>query len=278
MVITVSVGLAVAMISVAQNAHSLWLANLGFAVAYLFILAALVWALGAWLTSEFLEAKADAEYWNKQSPRVYRKWKRSVTFGIIGLAAIAILVTALFHRDKIVSLSNAPTNNLRKTPRPLMTLLISPSAFPVSVPPRSTLYILPIHPFQTFMDGASLHEYVNSCAVDRPWPSQEEIDSKPANSYEEVRNIEITNHGSDTMESGRIAFDVLYNESFAGGCMAPPKSLAPAQRDVISIPTLDQGETFQFVAMNQTAGCAWLLPPETITVKMANDDGTPMCR
>src|SRR5258706_11952083 len=154
---------------------------------------------------------------------------------------------------------------------PLITIKLHPSAFPVSVPPRITLRILPLHPFQTFTDAASqLHEYDNECSTDRPWPSEKEIDSKPANSYEEVRAVEITNHGPGTFESGRIILGIRYSHSFGGGCMGAQS--AQTQEDVVSIPTLDQGQAFAFVAVNQTDGCAWLLPPGAITVKMAGDD------
>jgi hypothetical protein len=91
------------------------------------------------------------------------------------------------------------------------------------------------------------------------------------NGYEEVREVEITNHSQGTIEGGKIVFTLAYNGSFAGGCMAPPKS-AQTQNDVIFIPALDPGKTFEFVAVNQTAGCAWLLPSEKITVKMASDE------
>jgi hypothetical protein len=165
---------------------------------------------------------------------------------------------------------NAPVHASRMVP--LITIKLHPSAFPVSVPPRTTLHILPLHPFQTFSDAASqLHEYDNQCSTDRPWPSEKEISSKPANSYEEVRAVEITNHGPGTLESGRIVWGIRYNNSFGGGCTAP-RQPAPTQEDVVSVPTLDQGQTFAFVSVNQTDGCAWLLPPDTIQVKMAGDD------
>jgi hypothetical protein len=157
---------------------------------------------------------------------------------------------------------------------PFISIKIEPSVFPVSVSPHSVLSILPLHPYQTFTDTSSeLHVYENPCSIERPWPSQKEIDSKSDDSHEEVRHIKITNHAQETIESGKIAFIVRYNQSFGGGCMAPPKSDA-SQTDVISIPTLDSGKAFEFVSVNQTNKCAWLLPPDSITVKMANDDRT----
>lgn len=181
-----------------------------------------------------------------------------------------VYIAALLWFAKFLTQSTTAT----AAPHPLITVKIHPSAFPVSVPPRTTLDILPLHPFQAFTDAASqLHEYDNECSVDRPWPSEKEISSKSAKSYEEVRAVEITNHGPGTLESGRIVWRVRYNHSFGGGCMAPPQS-AQTQEDVVSIPTLDQGQTFTFVAVNQTDGCAWLLPPDTIKVKMAGDNST----
>ena len=190
---------------------------------------------------------------------------------ILFRASIAVvLLLVVWSLDLWAPKPNAPVHVSRMVP--LMTMKLRPSAFPVSVPPRTTLHILPLHPFQTFTDAASqLHEYDNECSTDHPWPSEKEISSKPANSYEEVRAVEITNHGPGTLESGRIVFGVRYNQSYAGGCVVPPQS-AQTQDDVVSIPTLDQGQAFAFISVNQTDGCAWLLPPDTIRVKMAGDE------
>jgi hypothetical protein len=155
---------------------------------------------------------------------------------------------------------------------PLFTLKTANAGLPVSVPPRSTLLILPLHPYQTFTHANShLHEYENDCSEARNWPSQAEIDSKSVDGYEEVLRIEIANHSQAAMESGVAAFDILYGESFGGGCIVP-RSREPQQRDVVSIPALDPGHSFEFVAVNQTDRCAWLLLPTKITVKMENDE------
>lgn len=190
---------------------------------------------------------------------------------LIGTIVLLLAVTALHLSFPIPKLATATPEGAAKQ-TPLITLKIHPSAFPVSVPPRSTLYILPLHPFQGFTESQShLHEYDNSCPNDQFWPSASEIQSRPLNAYEEVRAVDVTNHGPGAMESGRIVFQVRYNQSFAGGCTAPPQG-SPVQTDVISIPTLDQGKTFEFVSVNQTAGCSWLLPPDSMTVKMAADE------
>ena len=51
-----------------------------------------------------------------------------------------------------------PTTPLR--PAPLITMEIHPSPFPVSLPPGSTLRILPLHPYQTFTPAPRVRELV----------------------------------------------------------------------------------------------------------------------
>jgi hypothetical protein len=224
------------------------------------------------MTSRFFLASAwlilVAGVWGVAWVRWYEhRWRITITAALI-LLLVAFLIDRAFPMPKTrATLSDGALKHA-----PLITIKIHPASFPVSVPSHSTLYILPLHPFQTFTDAAShLHEFGNSCSEEHLWPTQKEIGSRPANSYEEVRKVELTNHSQDTMESGRIVFTLAYNESFAGGCVAPPKS-AQTQNDVIFIPALDPGKTFEFVAVNQTAGCAWLLPPDKITLKMASDE------
>jgi hypothetical protein len=237
-------GLALAMASLAQNAHSIFLVHLGFGLTYLFLLLALLWIINACANAT---TKAG--------------WVLAFLLIVAGIGA-----TVLFHIDKIRSLRPV-------RPTPLFTIKVSNSAFPVSVPSRSTLLILPLHPYQTFTDAASrLHEYENDCAEARNWPSPEEINSKAVNGYEEVRHIEVTNHSQNSMESGRVVFDILYGKSFAGECSTPPASATPQQHDVVSIPALDPGKSFEFVAVNQSDRCAWLLTPTQIGVKMATDE------
>jgi hypothetical protein len=200
-------------------------------------------------------------------------FRRKVSWRVLAAAVLSLCIFVLDWLAPKPAAAKPAVAVASAHPVPFITMKIHPAAFPVSVPSRTTLHILPLHPFQTFTDSASqLHEYDNWCPTDRPWPSEKEISSKSVNSYEEVRNVEITNHGPGTMESGRIVFGVRYNKSFAGGCTAP----APAQTqdDVISVPTLDQGQTFSFVSVNQTDGCAWLLPPDAMRVKMVGDDNS----
>jgi hypothetical protein len=215
------------------------------------IIAALIPTIWVWQAAFLLKSK---------------RWKWAVVIVTLAMFATTLALDRAFPLPE----ANVPTAPPKHNP--LITIKLHPSAFPVSVPARTTLHILPLHPFQIFNDaGSQLHEYDNSCPTDRPWPSEKEIGSKPANGYEEVRAVEITNHGPGTLESGRAVFEVLYNKSFAAGCTAPPQLPQP-QNDVVSIPTLDQGQTFSFVSVNQTDGCAWLLPPDEIRVKMAIDE------
>jgi len=252
--IPVWVGLAVGMAAIAQSAHSVFLAHLGFGLAYLFLLIGAVWGLNAWLHSEFAKEGPSRKGWG---------WA-----GVSILLITAIVITALFHNDKIVSLRPVIT----KQSVPLITLTIAPSTFPISAPPHSGLSLLPLHPFQTFTAAnGSLHVFDNPCREDHFWPTQEEVDSKPGKSYEEVRSLEINNHSQSTMETAKVEFQVAYNDSFGGGCV-PPQNQKPDQKDVVSIPPLDQGKAFQFFAVNQTNRCTWLIPPPTIKVKMAGED------
>jgi hypothetical protein len=245
--ITIFTGLGVALPSLAQNSHDPMLVHLGFGLGYAFLIV----GLGYWLNS----------IWS--SKNFSSKCSTSALLIIFFSAAIA--VGALYHRDKIVSLYP-----IAKIVAPLITIHISQSAFPVSVPAHSTLFILPLHPYQTFTDAAShLHEFDNSCGEEHLWPTQAEINSKPANGYEEVRRIEVTNHSQEAIENGQLVFRILYNDAFAGGCMPPPASVI-TQEDMVSIPALDQGKSFDFVAVNQTNRCTWLFSSSTIRVKMAD--------
>lgn len=192
---------------------------------------------------------------------------------------LALVICALLITITSIHRGDEPWSNLQKlwrrhaaatAPRamtPLITMQITPSGFPVSTPSHSALSILPLHPYQT----GGLLAFDNPCGEEHFWPTQEEIDSKPENAHEEVRLVEVTNHSQATMETGKAVFRLSYNDSFGGGCMPPPTPTI-YQEDVVSIPTLDQGRAFQFVAVSQTNRCVWLLPPAVVTVKMAGDD------
>jgi len=186
----------------------------------------------------------------------------------MAILASLMLLLATVVLDRAYPLRN-PAESKQITP--FISLRITPSAFPFSVAPRTTLSILPLHPYQIFAEGSgALHVFDNYCGEEHFWPSQEELDSRPKNAYEEVRLLEIDNHSQTTMEMGKVAFQVMYNETFAGGCIPPSK--AKLQEDVISIPALDAGKSFQFISVNQTKSCAWLIAPNKIKVRMTGDD------
>jgi hypothetical protein len=154
---------------------------------------------------------------------------------------------------------------------PLITMQISPSTFPVSVPAHSTISILPLHPYQTLSEAADgLIKYANDCGEEHLWPTQKEIDSKSVNDYEQVLRIEIANHSHETLVTGKMTFRLQYN-NWSVGC-TPLKSGLTGQKDVVLLPTLDPGKSFNLVAVNQTNLCAWLLPPTVATVKMVGAD------
>src|SRR5260370_26828967 len=83
--------------------------------------------------------------------------RRRILFRASIAAILLLLVCGL---DRWAPKPNAPVHASRMVP--LITIKLHPSAFPVSVPARTTLHILPLHPFQTFTDAVSqLHEYDN---------------------------------------------------------------------------------------------------------------------
>ncbi len=96
----IAVGIAVEQLG--QGAHFRWLVNLAFIVSYLFFLLAVIWSLGSWLSSEFLQGKnRHKNPWDNPSHTPYRTWKWGASSGIFAVFVFAIVVTALFHRDKI---------------------------------------------------------------------------------------------------------------------------------------------------------------------------------
>src|SRR6266849_142674 len=191
---------------------------------------------------------------------------------MVGMIGITVLLGLYAWPRKDTTVPPGASTTPPQATSPFITIGITPAVFPISVSPHSTLSILPLHPYQTFTDRAGhLHIFDNPCGEEHVWPTQDEINSKPKNGYEEVRTVEVTNHSQFTIESGRAIFTLTYNESFGGGCMPPPKS-ATRQEDFVSLPSLDQGKAFRFVAINQTKSCVWLLPPATIKVKMTGDE------
>jgi hypothetical protein len=155
---------------------------------------------------------------------------------------------------------------------PLVTIQISPSSFPIFALPHSTISILPLHPYRTLTDAADyLTKYDNDCGEEHFWPTKKEIDSKAAGDYETVFKVEITNHSQETLLSCKTTFRLRYNAGLQGGGCMPPKDNSKDQEDVVLVPPLDPGKSFQFFAVNQSNLCVWLIPPAFATVKMAGD-------
>lgn len=158
-------------------------------------------------------------------------------------------------------------------PLPLVTIQIAPSSFPIAIPPASVVSILQIHPYIALTDADDgLLKDSNDTNDKFAWPSQGEIDSKEKNAHEAIFRIEATNHSSQILIGGKLLFKVRFAPGHGnpGNCTSTPKDVQIL--DVVLIPSLDPGKSLSFYAVNQSAYCAWLIPPENVTVRMANDD------
>ncbi len=156
---------------------------------------------------------------------------------------------------------------------PLITMQINPTSLPVSIPAHTVASILQMHPW-IGMPGKSdeLLKVANDTGKEGCWPKRTELASMEPNGHEEVYRIEITNHSERTVENGKAKFGIKYNTGMkGGGCMAP-RDQRPDQFDVVLIPPLDPGKTFEFYATNPSRYCAWLLPPSSATVKIAGQE------
>jgi hypothetical protein len=67
-------------------------------------------------------------------------------------------------------------------------------------------------------------------------------------------------------------FGVKYNTGMLGGGCIVPSTTEPTQEDAVAIPSLDAGRSLDFYAVNQSNHCAWLIPPDSVTVKMDGDE------
>jgi hypothetical protein len=156
-------------------------------------------------------------------------------------------------------------------PPPLIAMQISPSVFPVSVPPHSVVSILRIHPYVGLTDSDDwLLKDSNDSDKEYFWPSQQEVDSKDQNAHEGVYRIAITNHSQQTLMNGKLSFQLQYSPGALTGCK--PSTDSVKREDVVLIPQLDPGKSFDFYAINQSNLCAWLIPPDTATVRMTSDE------
>jgi hypothetical protein len=161
-------------------------------------------------------------------------------------------------------------------PLPKMAVVemrISPSGFPISIPPHSVVSILRLHPYIILSDTNDyLLKDENTQSKEFSWPSQKEIDSKDSNDYETVFRVELVNHSEEALAAGKLLFRLLYNAGLSGGGCMPPKGKPDYQNDFVLLPQLDPGKSFEFYAVNQSPSCVWLIPPEIATIKMVSDD------
>jgi hypothetical protein len=155
----------------------------------------------------------------------------------------------------------------------VVEMRISPSSFPISIPAHSIISILRLH---TNVILSDTNDYLlkdeNTKNTELFWPSQTEIDSKDSKDYETVFQIEFINHSGETLTSGKVLFQLMYNSGLSGGGCIPPQEKTGYQKDFILLPQLDPGKSFDFYAINQSSSCVWLIAPEMATIKMASDD------
>jgi hypothetical protein len=133
--------------------------------------------------------------------------------------------------------------------------------------------ILQIHPYIGLTDADDgLLKDSNDTNDKYTWPSQKEIDSKDKNAHEGTFRIEIVNHSSQILIGGKLMFSVRFAPGHGnpGSCMSSSEDARV--QDVVLIPSLDPGKSFSFYAINQSAFCAWLIPPNIATVRMVTDD------
>jgi len=154
---------------------------------------------------------------------------------------------------------------------PLIEMRISPSGFPVSIPPHSLVSILRIHPYISLTDSTDwLLKDSNDTGTEFFWPSQPEIESKSPDDHETVYRVEIIDHSPETLVSEKLSFQLQYSPGSSSGCV--PSADSVKREDVVLIPELDSGKSFEFYAINQSNLCAWLIPPNVASVKMINDE------
>jgi hypothetical protein len=157
-------------------------------------------------------------------------------------------------------------------PAPLITMEISPSILPIYIPPHCVASVLQIHPYIGLADTQDgLLKISNYTGSEGCWPKKEVLDTTEPNRHEDIYRLEIDNHSERTLERGRVKFGLKYNTGLKGGGCMPPKTVQADQNDVVLIPPLDPGKSFEFYAINQSDFCAWLLAPQSATVKMAGE-------
>jgi hypothetical protein len=98
------------------------------------------------------------------------------------------------------------------------------------------------------------------------------MDSMNVNAHEIIYRLEIGNHSQRILENGKLAFTLKYNSGSKGGNCLPPSGTQTDQDDVVLLPPVDPGKSFEFFAVNQSDMCAWLIPPSSATVAMDGDE------
>lgn len=123
-------------------------------------------------------------------------------------------------------------------------------------------------------DSDGLLKVANDTGKEGCWPKRTELATMGLYDHEDAYRIEITNHSDRIVESGLARFGIKYNTGVKGsGCIAP-KDQQRDQDDVVLIPPLDPGRTFEFYASNPSSFCAWLLPPASATMKIGGQEKT----
>jgi|ERR1041384_4991615 hypothetical protein len=106
--ISIFIGVALAMAGIGQNAHLAIRVNLAFVVAYIAFAFAALWSVGSYQVSEFLkERNPDQHPWDNLSPSAYKRWRWGGTLAIVVLFIFATSITALFHMDRLSSISSS---------------------------------------------------------------------------------------------------------------------------------------------------------------------------
>jgi hypothetical protein len=173
------------------------------------------------------------------------------------------------HPRKKTEVSSAPP----LPAPPFITMQISPSSLPIYVRSRSVTSVLQLHPFiglTASQDG--LLKIANDTGNEGCWPSKEAMDSQGPGGHETLYHIEIGNHSQRTIAGGKVKFGLKYNSGVKGGGCTPPSGGQHDQEDIVLIPPLDPGKSFEFYAVNQSDRCVWLIPPDSATVTMAGED------
>jgi hypothetical protein len=155
---------------------------------------------------------------------------------------------------------------------PIIAMQISPLALPLSIPAHSVACVLRVHPFFGLTEKQDdLLKVANNTGTEGCWPSKAEIDSTNVSGHEIVYRLEISNHSQRILESGKLTFALKYGSESKGGNCLPPSGTQHDQDDVVLLPPIDPGKSFEFYAVNESNMCAWLIPPNSAAVTMDGD-------